>query len=1076
MLIDKGLNDRWIRPDHVKRVGKSRYRIVLKETIGQSWSGEIVSYQLPAKAKGKALRVTLNGSDVASQISEGKLFIRVENLAPGREHVYEVRGDASTPAGATADVRLIESGSTFIFTNGLVSLRLPASAVPAGTGRQSPGPIVAIRRGSGPWIGKGHLETSEPVRSIRTRLLERGPLWTTVEVAYTLDKGRRYRVRLSLRPNDEACEVNEESDLPVRLWPSPRPYKEIGSLGGSFWAQPLGDIAKPCLRPCPSSNFIFDLGAGLAPDRMVTHSTSSWEIMDMPLHSPTLKTYTAMRPALSSIDGGWLGVYASSGDDLIGVAALDITHWKAPDDMVHPAHRTPGASAEVFLVDSRKGGSYLRFPIENVTRRWLFVATDAANCRPRRIPKGRPVRLDPNPNHPLWSLRRRRGDLPLNKVKDWVVDWPDTGIAHPRVLCRKADFPAIRRKIRTVPELRANYETYKPWRAADRFIVEGKRSGLATVEAQTHARELVEGILARGYMGPTYCIGLARPLRRYALACDILWDCFTPDEKREARRVCALGAYILSDGDWWQFTFRTNETTYLPNFNTDVFACAGIVGLFLADHPCSRLWTDFCVERFDIELKQNLRRDGGGEENVGGYLMSTWTQLYLPALWALRHCRVKDFSNDPNVLGGARFLTKIFCPPDPRAGGLRLGPPIGHHPHAKKAFPFLAWLAAFIRKTDPATSSELMWTWRRCGAPVGNLHDHSGPTANPFTRHYVFHDPGIPEIPPVLKSSNLPHVGAVLRTGNTSDKASYLFLKAGRVHSHHDDDEGSFHYFGRGVPLALDGLRIANGATKEEHNQVSFGRYGQPTGIVEKFTTTAEADYVRAVIAPRAFCCDSNYADGTHRSGWTREIVLIRADEPGGVEYVVLKDTCVGPDPCQWNLDVLSRRPIRQSAGHVWFPGHSEFNMGLDVFVLEPSSPRLKLDKGIVNPDLLTAARRRKLLPHFVSWPITEHWLIHIPAAAVTTFFAVLFPRPPGESPPAVVYLEREETVSVAHSEGRDLIFLRPNPLVGTNIGGVAFRGRAGVYRERNDRRSVRALDAVEARLVDYPSNDYRIL
>ena len=47
---------------------------------------------------------------------------------------------------------------------------------------------------------------------------------------------------------------------------------------------------------------------------------------------------------------------------------------------------------------------------------------------------------------------------------------------------------------------------------------------------------------------------------------------------------------------------------------------------------------------------------------------------------------------------------------------------------------------------------------------------------------------------------------------------------------------------------------------------------------------------------------------------------------------------------------------------------------------------------------------------------------------------------------------------------------------MGTNIGGVAFRGRAGVYRERNDRRSVRALDAVEARLVDYPSNDYRIL
>jgi len=60
----------------------------------------------------------------------------------------------------------------------------------------------------------------------------------------------------------------------------------------------------------------------------------------------------------------------------------------------------------------------------------------------------------------------------------------------------------------------------------------------------------------------------------------------------------------------------------------------------------------------------------------------------------------------------------------------------------------------------------------------------------------------------------LPHVACAAQPRGTT-QASYLFLKAGRVHSHHDEDEGSFHYF-VGASLALDGLRLANGAGPTE--------------------------------------------------------------------------------------------------------------------------------------------------------------------------------------------------------------------------------------------------------------------
>jgi len=1045
MLIDQGMNDCWIRPQHLKRVGAGRYTLTLAEPLGKLWLSEIVAYELPAELRRKDVRVTRDGCEVPSQRAGHSLAILVENLLPGERREYQL--EPGQPAISSGNCRFTRTGSFVIFSNGVLALKLPAS----GPG-VSVGPIVAVRRQNGPWLGRGRLESPLTVRSVRTRVIEHGPLWTTAEVRYAFAGNYTYQMRLKLRPTDDACEVAEESTLPVRLWPAPRPYREIGTLSKSHWDQKTADIAKPCTRPRATSNFVLAVDG----DRMVTHSTGSWEIMNLPLGSPTVKTYTAMRPALPFIDGAWLGVYESRRPELLGVAALDICHWKAPDDMIHPAHRTPGANAEVLLVDL-KAGPHFRFPIENVTRRWLLTVVPRP---PVKTNRGEPLRCDPDPEFPLWALHTRRGDLRLDKVKDWVVDWPDRNDAHPRVLCRPADFADIRRKINTIPAFRKNHARFRRWRGADRHILTGERVSLQEIEAQTNARKLVEEVLRQGYSGRHYAIGFARPLRRYAIACDIVWDTFTPEEKREARRVCALAGYFLSDGDFWQYALRPGETTYLPNFNSDVFTCFGIVGLFLHDHPCGSVWAQGCVERLDLDFKYYLRTDGGGEENVGSYLTATWAKLYLPALWALRHCGVKDYSADSNVLAGARFLLKVICPPDPRDQNLRLLPSIGHHPQARKAFLLFSQLASFIKKADPLAASHLMAAWQAMGSPVSEAPDHFGVNANPLTRHYIFHDPSIPAVAQEYGSYDLPNVGAVLRSHGGSDRESYLFLKAGRVHSHHDEDEGSFHYFGRGVPLALDALRVQNGAEADEHNAVTFGKPGQPSGLVECFRSTEVADYVRAVVAPRGYCCDANYVDDTHRSGWTREIVFVKSAKPGGVEYVIIKDSVVGPDPCQWNLDVLSREPKLHGNGHIWFPGHKAFNMGLDVLVLEPTTPAIKLSRGIVNPDLLSAASRCKLADYLCNPTVTEHWLLHMPAAPGTTFVTGLFPRREREMSPVIEYATREETIRVRHAEGSDLIFLRPNPVVGTSLAGIVFQGRAGICYERGAQRVVQPLDA----------------
>ena len=1058
--------------------GKNRWSIKLVEPLGWMWTNEVVSYELPPAARKNEFRATLNGVEIPSQRStDGRtISLLVQHLAPEQELEFIVeRGKSALPQ--TNAVTITSDADALVADTGKLAVKLPASAK-LEKRAAIPGPILAVKRGNGAWFGRGRIESPLHAKSVTTKIVEQGAIWTTIEVAYAFDKGVSYRVRITLRAGEEYAEVHEDSTIPVNLWPALRPYTEIGSLGGAFWSVSPESLGKSCLRPCPTSNFIFEFTPEFEPDRLLTHETAAVQMMDLPLRWGPTRTYTALRACYVGVDAGWMGVYRSDRDDFFGIASVDIAHWRLPDDFIHPKPRIAGANAEVLLIDSKEQGSHFRFPIEQVGRRWFLGGYSRAaspglgNAIP---PTGRPLRVEAAPQMPLWALRTRRSDFRLDKVKDWITDWPDAGDVHPRVYCDPKDLPKVREKIKRVPELKKNFEATKQWRPADRFIATGvaEPGVLAQIEAQTHGEQLVATILERGFASMPYAIGLSRPMRRYITGVDVLWPTLSPEERKTARRNIALAAYIMTDGDWWSFPFRKEESTYLPNFNSDVFTCAGTAGLFLSDHPCSKLWVQHLVTRMDIELEHHLRIDGGGSENVGTYLVSTWSQLLLPALWALRHNKVKDYSNDKYVLAGARFLIKVISSPDARANFERMMPPIGHHPQAKTQLALMAWFAAFVKKSDPKLAGNLMWAWREMGSPVRNFYDHSGPPANPLTRHYIFHDPTIKPLAPapeLHRSMTLPNVGALFRTHGLTRQGSYLFLKAGREHSHHDDDEGSFHYFGRGVPLALDGLRLENGAPSAEHNTISFEKPGQPTGNVVCFKSTPVADYVRAVMPPRGFCSDSNFPDDTHRSGWERQLLLIKSDKPGGVEYLIVKDAVTGPDAGQWNLDVLSREPQVRSKNRLWYPGHEEFGTGMDLFLLEPFEPTIRLEKGIVNASVLDPEKRAQLQAHYSNYAVNEHWIAHVPENPGATFVAVLFPRKVSEREPVVEYLHREETIRVTHAEGSDLIFLRPSPSVDVIIGDIDFQGRAGVVRKRKGGRVVQPLDAVEMRQIKGPS------
>jgi hypothetical protein len=124
MLLDRGLNDRWIRPKHLRRLSPGKYAATLIEPLDQSWPREIIAYPLPPTLRGQAVQVTLGSQPVLSQVSGADLFILVENLAPGETRVYEISAETH-PRAPKSGVKFSSTREGALLTNGVISLKLP---------------------------------------------------------------------------------------------------------------------------------------------------------------------------------------------------------------------------------------------------------------------------------------------------------------------------------------------------------------------------------------------------------------------------------------------------------------------------------------------------------------------------------------------------------------------------------------------------------------------------------------------------------------------------------------------------------------------------------------------------------------------------------------------------------------------------------------------------------------------------------------------------------------------------------------------------------------------------------------
>lgn len=1055
----------------------------LKELLEHAYADELVSFAVSFKPgecreaslrlqddAGKLLPFQLSDADAFADgsLKTAKVWFWVDSLPAMGQRAYTLYGSPSakckTPVWSANPVTWTSpDADTVEVTNGIFSLRLAGNATFAEpkNPKDVGGPLRGFKGVDGVWRGAGELSVESPVSGQSFRVVEQGPLWTTFASRMTFvsppgsggtSVGPYYEMRFKLFPGRDFCRVSEKSDFPLRLQPM---IRDVTSPN----ADPnVNDNIRTV--PCPADNFLINCDANWGADRMYTHLVFSTAFVNHPLDR--LRCHTALRSALPFMNGGWFATYSTKGKDLFGMVGIDASHWQYPDNNAHFTAGTPGRDTDVMFVNEPGKGAYFRLPLARMERHWLLVVTDKDKVvkDPEWVAKQKKKshfrffadRVGPETCY-LWQLRYQYGDLPLNKVKDWILDYNEPQAAHPNLFPESKDRDAVMQRTESLPGLKKHFDTMYNSSEYLRYFKTGKFDYTGEFDPFSGVSCVREN-LEQGYNAYIYVLSTGQYVPGMIKFSDIVAPAMTPEDWKKMCRFSLAGAYILADDDYWQYDYVKGDTTYLPNFNTCRWSGIGLAGLFFKDHPEAKKWIAFSRYYLEKEFEYHISPDGVGAENVGNYYPFAW-RMISELIRVMADRGIADYRTDPKYKAGTRFWVDVITPKDVRyTPPRRMLPPIGNHPYSAAGFGLYEWNANTFQKVDPDLAAWSHWAWLESGQQPDYIH------LIPFTMFFANKD--FKAAVPPLQSKPLEGFGYIFRNHFPSDKETYMSFKAGYYYFHHDGDEGSFHMYAKGVPLACDGLELIGYTKAHVHNMVEIPEPGaQPDswyaacprgGEVTAHFESSDVDWASGFFAKENTRKCEFVVSKLHTTDWRRDILLIKSADPEGAEYFAVYDNLNGPDKSIWNLDVHSEEPVieqtKEGLAAVRYPGirKPQFNMGLDVIFVSPLAPTFEKVKGTINKDYINVT------------PNIEHWFIHSPRGPKEDTFTILFPRRPDMPSPKVTRILDGKGCIVEHGNGRDIIIASPVPVT-YNANGVEFTGRTAVVRDRPGDGSITLLD-----------------
>ncbi len=972
--------------------GKSE-AFVLRESLGQVWRNECVRFDLtPAhEASVKAGRALVGpqGKAIAYQVERAanggatRIAFAVD-LDPFEERRY--RFSQTVAKVTTTDVKIGEQAEFVELSNALTGISLRRKL------KAGEGPIDGLRLSSGGWIGGSRLRTTQEVTDYSVDVTARGPVFAEAVCRAKFTEGRSWEMKLRVQANEPVVVVEET------------------------------------FATDDDSAFLLSLGTDYSPDRIfyragknVVGKNSIWNI-DANEKEPLFVLEPWLHWWERDRQGNWFGLYSSTGSRLVALGALEPGIW------VDPAATSEKRSASQIFVTQANNDVLATFPLRGGRRKWMMATLDqdAALALPASPPAVRGEMISKLATLPQKYLIKH-GDFPLDRVKEATAAWTDNTAVRSQSLVSDASLKEFQRRFRVDPDLLAKFRLNPivGWSMDEpiAYYLASQDAELGRHLADEAVRliQIEVDNFCRQNFSPT--LG-AEPHRRannllptVNLAAMMLGSEHVSAE--QSQRLKSQLAFLADTVTRSDFFSPARGYSANPNMTSTVSAFQVRIAGAIPSHPKAAEWMASGLNELKRELEQWSDDDGGWLE-APHYALVAFDSL-LGCFLAAHRAGIDDVLYDPKMQKVAEWLAKISTPPDSRLAGRRHLPPIGNTYQCEPTSTF-GHMAVLWRDKDPEFSARMQWMHRQQGSPTSPGIGGFYPTLAGFRTLLL--DADLPATAPAWKSERFAESGVMFRSGTASARETQLYLIAGRLHDHYDDDSGSFTLWGKGRLLAND-FGYTGHAPADDHNLIVSPAAKQGVMRVEEFTTTERFDSVR----------------GT-RDGWTRQIAFVKDRDPLGDHFFVVSDTLLEPAPMKWQLWLTANQVTTTKRRSVFVEGQEDVD--LDIVFIAPTDIALRTEeKSRTSLGQLPDGTTRTNL-------VTTQTGLIADVSRGDRITAVLLPRIRTDYPAEIAPLADGKAVRVRTRSCTSYVFLAPKPFT-FRENDISFEGTSGLIQLRGD-------------------------
>jgi hypothetical protein len=758
-------------PNHPKpqTLGRSgQLRFVLHDLLEHPfywWPRTLLSYPIQFDSGTELERLALTRVDTGERIP-----IQFSDVVPGqagsRAATLNFFGDL--PSGARREFLLAAAessapwpeqvterreGETLVVDNGAMRVRLPASQKIHGV---APGPVMQVSRG-GPWFGESTLAIQgDSVTQITTRRTASGPLFYSYEVTYETEKGTRCSATIKVEAGMDFVRVVENMEgLPAG--------------GRGLWTSTWSGLGATH-RQAPNHPFPLT-------DDIRSYDDYPWEKIDAPFRFDREPLADGQLPFTLGVyerapgnfhTGTFANFWNRATDDALGLFIDDVTGWQ--DHEYAYEIESPLLQVRYF---HRDGRFYCEWPLARGRRSTCIACYDHAKDRAAMRDlesKVSPVGAASAFKVPLTFtshtlfLQNRYGSLDLNRVKDWVLSYPDNLRRPAAVLgdpTRTAPKEFVQR-ITTSP-----YVCTLPISGTRQMAGHGPIPGRSIINFSPVPSRQILGSWVEGFT--------------------VNASAFDEWERRRITALFLFFAYVHTEDEFMPLlTMLAGH----PNFLADVKAVPPAMAFLFPDHPLAPTWADMWEKCVELNTRFNTRpavaawsaRGGRWTENLGTYV---WAFLR-PSLRTDYLLKLSDGNErflSPQLADMAEWLTNVLSAPfdgeseqayqnllqvdqgrewgvvGPGEGPRRVDPPQGAHSEQRISPRSLWYLGTCLMRYAPLAAEHAMWAARPTDLDAESRGDAVSPWDAPFRQA---DNRGTN---PHLRSAKFTGYGLVLRSG-----------------------------------------------------------------------------------------------------------------------------------------------------------------------------------------------------------------------------------------------------------------------------------------------------------------------